>query len=43
VDERSEERLCALLNLYGVLHTSATLQRQVLLTATEYARRCESR
>lgn len=39
VDERSEERLGALLNLYGALHEHCAAQRQVFLTATEYARK----
>lgn len=38
-DERAEERLGALLNLYGALTHAPTLQRQVLLVAAEYARK----
>lgn len=39
VDERAEERLGALLNLYGALTGTPTLQRHVLLIAADYARR----
>ncbi|KAJ9511521.1 hypothetical protein QJQ45_029948 [Haematococcus lacustris] len=39
VDERAEERLGALLNLYGALQAHHTEQRKVLLAAADYARR----
>mmetsp|Transcript_24564 Transcript_24564/g.66988 ORF Transcript_24564/g.66988 Transcript_24564/m.66988 type:complete len:424 (+) Transcript_24564:62-1333(+) len=38
VDERADERLGALLNLYGVSHEQPVTQRAVLLKAADYAR-----
>eukprot|EP00199_Chlamydomonas_sp_CCMP681_P002217 CAMPEP_0119101946 /NCGR_PEP_ID=MMETSP1180-20130426/837_1 /TAXON_ID=3052 ORGANISM="Chlamydomonas cf sp, Strain CCMP681" /NCGR_SAMPLE_ID=MMETSP1180 /ASSEMBLY_ACC=CAM_ASM_000741 /LENGTH=426 /DNA_ID=CAMNT_0007086135 /DNA_START=90 /DNA_END=1370 /DNA_ORIENTATION=- len=39
VDEHAHIRLGALLNLYGALHESPSVQRRVLLSAVDYARR----
>jgi hypothetical protein len=40
VDERAEDRLGALLNLYGSLAHAPALQRHALLAAADYARKC---
>lgn len=43
MDERAEERLGALLNLYGATSQYPVTQRALLLTAAEYARKWVAR